>query len=121
VPLKSGEVFMLYAKRDQNGNITALETKANAQAKEPVSTDNPEVLEFLNKHSESTDLKQILTESDVKLARVVEDLIELLIDKNIIMLTELPEAAQLKLVSRQRVRNAIQGEDELMVGEDDIL
>ena len=112
---------MLYAKRDKNGNITSLQTKATAQVNEPVSTDNPEVLEFLNQHSESTDLKQILTESDIKLARVVEDLIELLVDKNIIMLTELPEAAQSKLTSRRRVRDAMQGEDQLMVGEEDIL
>ncbi|MDH5190577.1 MAG: hypothetical protein OEW89_04945 [Gammaproteobacteria bacterium] len=112
---------MLYAKRDEKGNITSLQTKATDEVKERVSTDDPEVLEFLNEHSKSTDLKQILTESDIKLARVVEDLIDLLVDKNIIMLTELPEAAQLKLVSRRRVRNAIHGEDQLMVGEDDIL
>lgn len=112
---------MLYAKRDKNRNITALQIKPTAQVKEPVSTDNPEVLAFLNQHSESTDLKQILTESDTELARVVEDLIELLVDKNIIMLTELPEAAQLKLVSRRHVRDAMHGEDQLMVGEDDIL
>ena len=112
---------MLYAKRDKDGSITSLQTKATAEVKERVSTDDPEVLEFLNQHSKSTDLKQILTESDIKLARVVEDLIDLLIDKNIIMLTELPEAAQLKLVSRRRVRNAIHGDDQLMVGEDDIL
>ena len=112
---------MLYAKRDKDGSITSLQTKATAEVKERVSTDDPEVLEFLNQHSKSTDLKQILTESDIKLARVVEDLIDLLINKNIIMLTELPEAAQLKLVSRRRVRNAIHGDDQLMVGEDDIL
>jgi len=112
---------MLYAKRDKDGSITSLQTKATAEVKERVSTDDPEVLEFLNQHSKSTDLKQILTESDIKLARVVEDLIDLLVDKNIIMLTELPEAAQLKLVSRRRVRNAIHGDDQLMVGEDDIL
>ena len=112
---------MLYAKRDNNGNIIALQTKATAQVNEQVSTDNPEVLEFLNQHSESPELKQILTESDTKLARVVEDLIELLVDKNLIMLTELPEAAQSKLVSRRRVRSAIQGDELLIVEEDDIL
>ena len=112
---------MLYAKRDKNGHVIALQTEETDQFNEQVSTDSPEVLEFLGKHSENTNLKRLLNESDTKLARVVEDLIELLVDKNLIMLTELPEAAQLKLVSRRRVRNAMQGDVHLMVEEEDIL
>jgi len=112
---------MLYAKRDKKGNISALLTSPGSGANEKVSIDTPEVIEFLNRHSGHRDLKKILTESDIELARVVEDLIDLLVQKNIIMLTELPEAAQMKITGRRRIRDAIQGENILMVDEDDIL
>ena len=50
--------------------------------------------------------------------RIVEDLIDLLIRKNLILFTELPEDAQAKIRERKRVR-AIMTDEDLVV--DDIL
>jgi hypothetical protein len=43
-------------------------------------------------------------ESDLGLARVLEDLIDLLIEKGTFMFTDLPPAAQQKLLSRRGLR-----------------
>ena len=62
-----------------------------------------------------------MSASDSELARVVEDLIGVLIEKELIMFTELPEAAQHKLADRANLRVNLGGSGGLMVGEDEIL
>lgn len=46
----------------------------------------------------------VLSQSDTALARVVEDLIDVLILRGIIQFTDLPDAAQDKLLSRRDAR-----------------
>ncbi len=50
-----------------------------------------------------------LAESDQALIRVIEDLIETLIGKNLIHFTDLPEAAQTKLLERRSLRHSMNG------------
>ena len=76
---------------------------------------DPEVTAFLEA------AKQQLSSSDSETIRVLEDLIELLIRKKLIMLTDLPDAARKKLAERQRMRNELNAFQGLMVGEEDIL
>ena len=45
-----------------------------------------------------------LSESDVGLARVLEDVIDVLITRGVIQFTDLPEAAQSKLLERRETR-----------------
>lgn len=45
-----------------------------------------------------------LSESDADLARVTEDLVNLLVQKGVILFTDLPPAAQAKLLARQQTR-----------------
>mgnify|MGYP000583065169 CR=1 FL=1 len=45
--------------------------------------------------------------SDAEIARVTEDLIYLLIKKNVILFTELPEMVQEKLLSREKLRSQL--------------
>ncbi len=47
-------------------------------------------------------------ESDIQLARVLEDLINLLIERNLIRFTDFPEAAQRRLNQRQSMRKNTQ-------------
>ena len=47
-------------------------------------------------------------ESDIHLARVLEDLISLLVERNIIRFTDLPEQAQKRLNQRQSMRHQSQ-------------
>ena len=109
---------MLYVERDDNGNIIALNNTPLSDADEQKSIMDEEILEFLNKSVKTDPWVQLLSLSDIGIIRILEDLIDLLIRKNIILLTELPEEAQAKIRERKRVRKKI-GPDHLMV--DDIL
>ncbi len=50
-----------------------------------------------------------LSSSDQTLIRVIEDLVETLIGKNLIHFTDLPEAAQAKLLERRTLRRSMNG------------
>ena len=45
-----------------------------------------------------------LSQTDAAIARVLEDLIDVLITKGVIQFTDLPEAAQTKLMTRRQTR-----------------
>jgi hypothetical protein len=55
-------------------------------------------------------------ESDIHLARVLEDLIGVLIERDIIRFTDLPEAARKRLLDRQALRGQTQLSDILDEG-----
>jgi predicted transcriptional regulator len=52
-------------------------------------------------------LLNALQESDNELARVTEDLISVLVKKNVILFTDLPEAVQAKLLGREKLRERL--------------
>jgi hypothetical protein len=60
----------------------------------------------------------LLALSDMGIIRLLEDLIDLLIQKNVIIFTELPEQARERITERKRLRETVASQD-LMV--DDIL
>ena len=109
---------MLYVERDKVGNIIALHIKSESNAREQKAIMDEEILEFLNKSVDTDPWVQLLSLSDMSIIRILEDLIDLLIRKNIIMLTDLPEEAQTKISERKRVREKL-APGHLMV--DDIL
>ena len=45
-----------------------------------------------------------LSETDIGLARVLEDLIDVLITRGVVQFTDLPQAAQAKLLERRQTR-----------------
>ncbi len=110
---------MTYAKRDSEGRIVGL-FKEPAEGLDPVSPGDPDLARFLTSGDESEPLA-FLQRSDLELVRVVEDLVELLVEKNLIMFTELPAAAQQKLMGRKQARESLSDDGPLMVGKDDIL
>jgi len=55
------------------------------------------------------DVIEGLKNSDLEIARVTEDLIYLLVQKNVILFTELPEIVQDKLLSREKLRDKLSG------------
>jgi hypothetical protein len=109
---------MLYVERDTNGNIIALHNKPETCAEEKKSIMDEEILKFLDKNVDTAPWMQLLSLSDIGTIRILEDLIDLLIRKNIILFTDLPEKAQSKINERKQLRKQIVT-DELMV--DDIL
>ncbi len=109
---------MLYVERDEEGKIVAICRQPGERAREAKGLLDPEVLDFFRASGEKDGLARLLSLSDTSIIRVLEDLIDLLVRKNIILFTELPEEAQKKIQERRQLRRRI-GKDPLIV--DDIL
>ena len=63
-----------------------------------MAPNDPALVAFIHDNIPSTDPDDDWARSDLDLVRVTEDLIEVLIDKKVIMLTDFPEGAQKKLL-----------------------
>jgi hypothetical protein len=109
---------MLYVERDDNGKIIGLHRSPDPKADEQKSIMDEEILEFLNKNVDTDPWIRLLSLSDIGIIRILEDLIDLLIRKNVIIFTDLPEEAQSKIRERKKVRERINPQDFMV---DDIL
>ncbi len=109
---------MLYVERAEDGKITALYNSPRPDAGEQKTVMDEEILDFLHKTISADTRKMLLALSDMGIIRLLEDLIDLLIQKNIILFTELPEQARERITERKRLRETAASQD-LMV--DDIL
>jgi len=95
---------MPFVKRDENGKINAVFATADEPGLEQVKADNPDLIIFRAEGDADVAAKKDMVESDLGLARVLEDLIDLLIEKGTFRFTDLPEAAQQKLLARRGLR-----------------
>ena len=100
---------MFYCLRDESGALIAVGEKQVAPEWQPIKEESEEVRQFLQRKVGST---QALEESDIQFIRVLDDVIELLIEKQVIQFTELPEPAQKKLLKRRWYRQQLRGEDD---------
>jgi hypothetical protein len=92
-----------YVRRDGDGNIVAVSEVADAAHAEGVDFEDPSLQSFL----ESIGGSSALGATDQDFIRVLEDVVELLIAKSVILFTELPESAQEKILQRQRLRSKL--------------
>jgi hypothetical protein len=106
---------MIYVKRNPEGKVVTLSERGDDVFAECLEMDHPDVQEFL------LSARIALSSSDSETIRVIEDLVDVLIRNKTIMLTDLPVAAQEKLLARQRMRSELGVLGNLMVGEEDIL
>ena len=102
---------MLYATRNSEGKISGI-TDIPSSSAEAIDKNHPDVREFFSSHYEDFSPDSFLDESDIAIARILDDLVDLLVKKNIIMFTALPSAAQKKLLSRRLVRSLIQDDNQ---------
>jgi len=94
---------MAYILKDAQGKVIAASATENLGAGWLFIEDtSKEYLDFLENSLAKGDL---FRESDIHLARVLEDLITLLIERNVIRFTDLPQAAQKRLNDRQSMRS----------------
>lgn len=108
---------MLFAERDENGKITAIRNSAESTDGQKLT--EKEIAEFLSQSGDASSYQNALALLDSGLVRVLDDLIDILVSKNVIMLTDLPEGAQNKIGERKKIRQKMHEVNELMV--DDIL
>ena len=95
---------MPFVKRDDTGKIIAVYSSAEMPGLEQVNASDPSLIEFLYDGDADAAAQKDMIESDLGLARVLEDLIDLLIEKGAFRFTDLPEAAQQKLLARRGLR-----------------
>jgi hypothetical protein len=105
---------MPFVKRGDEGRVIAIFRDVAAGAEEYLPPNHTDVLGFL-KETTDTD-KPSMLQSDLEMIRVYEDLTDILIGKNIVMLTDFPPAAQEKLIRRKRLRSSLSPITELLDG-----
>lgn len=103
---------MIYVKRDADNKIIAIFEKDTEEHLEQISPESKEVTAFLA-HCK-INKGQVFLKTDLELIRVIEDLIQILIVKNVISITDFPLAAMEKLVARNKIRDQYKGLSGLM-------
>ncbi len=95
---------MPFVKRDEHGMVVAVSRESAAGCTEELAKDDPAMSAFLVEiSSESSSLDA----SDQDLIRVLEDVVDLLIAKGLVLFTELPTDAQQKIMRRQAMRSEV--------------
>lgn len=105
---------MPYILRGEQGRIIAASNTPLDGSSEQLAADSPELRAFIE---DLADENNIFESSDKKMIRAIEDVIDLLISKNVICITDLPAAVQTKLMERRSLRHSLNalnllGEDE---------
>lgn len=95
---------MPFVNRNPQGQIESLHRQATPEASEFLEDQHPDVQAFVGRAPvEPSGFGQL----DADFVRVIEDVIDTLIVKNIINITELPAEAQAKLFARKSFRERI--------------
>lgn len=101
---------MPYIQRSPAGHVIALLLNAPEPHFEWLAADHPEVLRFLTDSDaigQGTMPHDVLATLDRAMIRVLEDLVDVLVDKHIIQLSDLPEQARTKVAARKEVRRTL--------------
>ena len=97
---------MPYICTDTAGNVISLHREATAETTERVAINDPRVSAFLGREVAGPNGEFLSL--DLDLIRVLEDLVDVLIERNVITFTDLPAAAQEKIFRHRskRVKHA---------------
>ena len=100
---------MPFIQRSSDGAIASVSVEQDAQHQEWLDADVAELQDFLLqlRGDELPEALGSLIGSDQGLIRVLEDLVDTLIAKDLIHFTDLPEAAQQKLLQRRSLRSSV--------------
>jgi hypothetical protein len=94
---------MAYVLRDKQGRIVAASAELQVGPEwQLIDAHQADYVTYLESNLKQHD---VFRESDIQLARVLEDLIGILIERNIIQFTDFPSAAQKRLNDRQSMRS----------------
>ncbi|WP_024852226.1 hypothetical protein [Hydrogenovibrio kuenenii] len=97
---------MIYVKRNESNQIIDIcfDEKENY---EKSSIFNEEIKTFIQNSNNQNQVKEIMTNLDLDMVRITEDVIEILIKKEILLFTDFPEAVQSKLLFKRFLRQAL--------------
>ncbi len=108
---------MPFIRRTPEGAIDSLHRRDEGGA-EYLPDDHPEVRAFLGASAPAPAQGEGFASLDADFIRVIEDVIDTLISKNVINITDLPVEAQTKLFGRKGYRERV-GKDALRLFGDD--
>lgn len=108
---------MPFVERDSSGAIVAMFANARSGADEWLDAVDQQVRDFLGRSPGSADVPDF-DGLDNEFIRVLEDVIDTLIDKNVLRLTDLPHEAQRKLLARKGLRCRLRDSLDLLSGDD---
>jgi hypothetical protein len=93
----------MFVRRDEHGAIVAVSREATEDFPESIDGGHPHLIAFIKDAviAGASPLQQ----SDLDTVRVLEDLIEVLVAKEVVRFTDLPEPAQEKLLRRRALRD----------------
>lgn len=91
---------MVFVRRDPAGAVLSVSRVRDELHPEAVEAGHADVQAFF----EAMGGGNPFAGSDLRLVRVIEDLIDLLIERDVIRFTDLPDAAQEKLMERRSMR-----------------
>ncbi|MGB0126949.1 MAG: hypothetical protein WBP72_04855 [Rhodocyclaceae bacterium] len=97
---------MPYAAKDETGRIVSLHREPGSEGREFLPADHPQVLAFLGTGAGNAATAQF-HDLDLEVIRVIEDVVDTLIGKNLLAITDLPPAAREKLLKRRRLREEV--------------
>ena len=112
---------MPFVKRNAEGAIVKVCEESADESLEFVSASDQELLDFLRQGSDAEAVRLALRDSDPELARVTEDLIHLLVKKQVILFTDLPEIVQQKLLAREQIRACLKPITGSILSEDETI
>lgn len=98
------DVSTVYVRRDEQGAVQSLSLVQDDWHAEALSTQSDALKDFSQRIAA---LSNPMQASDLGLARVLEDLIDLLVDKQLLRYTDLPQEACSKLQARRQMRGSI--------------
>lgn len=99
---------MLHVQRDEQGQLVRVEAANFLGATSTLAADSLEAQAwYADQQVESSILH--LKQSDLDMIRVLDDLLQVLFSKGVLRITDLPAAAQSKLLDRVQTRSALAG------------
>jgi len=98
---------MAFVSRNSQQQIIALYSESGDNHDEEVSISSEEVITFLKSLESTTPNYLELLQSDLEFIRVIDDLIEILLKKNIITITDFPKPVLAKMMTRKGIREQL--------------
>ena len=95
---------MPYVSRNSEGDIVEIHNSPPEENSQWVEMNHPEVVQFLSQIETLDQAKSVLSSTDYEMIRIIEDLVDLLVVKQVIIFTELPVIVQEKLGVRKKLR-----------------
>ncbi|PLA75334.1 hypothetical protein CYQ88_01845 [Hydrogenovibrio sp. SC-1] len=110
---------MVYIKRNAQNEIIDMQFSPKS-GYEYCSLYDPDIKSFIEESQNEELIKKILKTMDIEMVRVIEDLVDILVDRRLILFTDLPEPVQNKLLFKRSIRENLAPESS-MIDDDEVL